>query len=171
MLNESCIDLVKTNKSVSPVKRVNGKLEPMKRIYKTSDVFEISNMAEGVITEYIESKKLIGIKACIEYQIRHAKFKNYLGPFPLKSEKVFQYPGESERKQISLLADSLIATVIMYRIQLNEHHSNLSSIVFSELNAGLEWCLYWASRGISLSASSNEHISTFKKEEVEQYIN
>lgn len=171
MLNESCIDLVKTNKSVSPDKRVNGELQPMKRAYKKSDVFKISNMADGVITEYIEGKKLIGIKACIEYQIRHAKFKNYLGPFTLKSEKIFQYPGESERKNISLLADSLIATVIMYRIQLNEHHSNLSSIVFSELNAGLEWCLCWASRGISLSSSENEYITTFKKEEVEQYIN
>jgi hypothetical protein len=53
MFNESCIDLVKTNKSVSPVKRVNGKRVPMKRVYKTSDVFKISNIADGVITECI----------------------------------------------------------------------------------------------------------------------
>lgn len=84
MFNDQCIDFVGTNKKISP-----GKQEPIKRAYKKSDFFKITNMADSIIDEHIGRDKILGVKACIQYQIRCAKFTNYFGPNPFKTREHF----------------------------------------------------------------------------------
>lgn len=129
----------------------------------------IVRMADSIITTYFDLESVKGVKACLKYEILHIEWRNSIWVIPLDRTVLFfgTYP---DSETASLLADSLILTILAYRVQLDEKHSGLAHIVFADIVRGFELICYWAYQGVALEPSKNGYIETFDVEYLKKFI-
>jgi len=131
----------------------------------------IVRMAVSVIHTYFDQGSLKGVKSCLEYEIGRISWRNNLWILPLWKTELFFHPlYESDRKVISLLSDSLIVTVIAYRIQLDQTQSGLANLIFSDITLGFEWVCDWTYRGVKINPTENPLIETHDIERLKKFI-
>ena len=123
-------------------------------------------MAESVIDTLFYRNSLKGVKICIEYEIRNMELTSYSMFIPEK-RKFFD---TSDRCVIPLLSDSLILSIIAYRVQLNEHGSGLSFIVFNEILLGFEWVCDWQRRCVGITTDKNDLIAIHDLNHLQQFV-
>lgn len=159
--NPESIDFLKTYRNIRVKNPRCG------RISRVSFGAPVVRMADAVITTYFDKASIKGVKKCLEYEIKRVSWRDYIWIIPLSKHTPFD---PADRDTLSLLAESLILTIIAYRIQLNERSSGLSHIVFNEIIQGFEWVCYWESRCIKLKSSENELIAVHDIEHLKQFI-
>lgn len=101
----------------------------------------IAGLANAVVRRHVDQKELAGIQRCLKYELQVLQWRTYFWKVPLST---WQYADGSfaNEGRDGILPNSLTATVLLYRNQLNEHHSGLSRLVFSDLVNGLEWACH-----------------------------
>jgi len=131
----------------------------------------IVRMANAVITSRFDRKSVKGVKKCLEYEIEHISWRGYIWIIPLNKYKLFfGLKSDSDREVISLLADSLILTIISYRTALDDHPSGLSNIVFKEIINGFELVCYWYLNGVKIDQENDEFIEVFDVSHIKTFI-
>jgi hypothetical protein len=163
--NENAIDLVKTCESL---RKKHGRV---KWVHQQSCA-DVIRMAEFVITTYFDWDSVKGVRACIEYEVTSISWRNSIWIFPLNEDRLFMSPfGEIDRQHISLLTDSIILSIIAYRIQLNEHHSGLSTIRFNQMIYGLEWLCGLIREGVTIDPTRIDEIESLDVQKTIGWIN
>ncbi len=97
----------------------------------------ILSMATEVIRRGMPAQELIGIRACLRYQVRALRWNNYVWRIPAGTEHFSDTAFEAEGRTY-VLPNSVVATTLFYRAALDEHSSGLSRLVFSDMVHGLE---------------------------------
>lgn len=158
------IDFIKTYENIRKTLKHSGP------ICRKSFGAPVIRMADAVITTYFDKESVKGLKKCLEYEIRQIRWRDSVWIIPLSEHRPFCNIYSQGTPEVSLLADSIILTIIAYRIQLNEKHTGLSHIVFNEAIQGFEWVCGWVSRGVKIRPSENELIATFDIEHLMKFI-
>lgn len=150
------IDLVEYGKS--------RKRLPVGRPFAT----HIGSMANSVIHRYIREQELVGIRSCLRQQLRVLHWRSYLWIFPLSSSSFSDGTFELEDRTY-ILPNSIAATVLLYRAQLDEHASGLSRLVFRDLVNGLEWACH--SSLFQAKPEAADAVKLIARDQVENLLN
>lgn len=85
--------------------------------------------------------ELQGVISCIRQQLRSLKWREYVWVIPLNSYRYIDGTFELKGRD-QILPESVVATTLRYREELDERESDLCSIIFGEFVRGLEWACY-----------------------------
>lgn len=129
---------------------------------------QIVCLALGVVSAYPYKEDLIGIRKCLEFEIGQLKKPEHIFTFQFTSSEL----GDAIRIQNNqqLLSDSLILTIIEFRMHLDEHATGLASITRNKLQRGFELCCIWGSEGDLLKPDTNDWVITRENSKFLQYI-
>ena len=128
-------------------------------------------MANSVITTYFDRGSIKGVRKCLEYEIERLRWWETIWVIPLFEIRLFSgLDSEFNRKRSRLLADSLILTIIAYRVQLNEKNTGLAYAILSDVILGFELVCDWVQRGVKIAPLDNELIATFDIPHLMQFI-
>lgn len=157
--HKDSIDFVKTYNNIYE------EFKPKKSINKIWYSLPVVKMAEAVIHRNINKHILLGIKRCIEYELKQCEV-NYASAWWCKHKiKVFE-----DYDERLLISDSIILTILKYRYSLDEKNTGLSNIVMCNLAQGIEWVGNWSMRSYPISKNENKFIATHDIDDVIQYI-
>jgi hypothetical protein len=93
-------------------------------------------LADAVIARHQTEDELMGIRRCLTYVLETLEWNEGSRLFPSRCKLTAASPGSPHRH---LLADSVIATTLLYRGALDESVSGLRRVAMSEFIQGLEW--------------------------------
>lgn len=163
--NENMIDLVRSYESIC---RKHGSVK-LRRQRSCADVIR---MAESVITTNFDWDSVKGVRACIKYHVTNICWRNSIWIIPLNEDRLFMSPfGEIDKKHITLLTDSIILSIVAYRIQLNERDTGLATIRFNQMVYGLEWLCYLIWQGVTLDLAQIDEIEILDVQQTISWIN
>ena len=117
----------------------------------------VVEMAEGVISTYLSSRDIPGIRRCLSLQIKNLRWRSHLFGIPIAETRFTPVLGPSDEQgiDVELLVDSLILNIVAYRVQLDDYASGLRRIMLHDLTIGFEWLCYWVERRLIEKASEN----------------
>lgn len=162
--NPNSIDFVKTYENFKT------RYKP-RAVCRKSFGAPLVRMADSVVTTNIDRGSIKGVRKCLEYEIGRLRWRDTIWGIPLFENRLFfdRY-SESNREAINLLADSLILTIMAYRVQLNETHTGLARIIFNEVILGFEGVCDWVHRGVKIAPRDNDVIATIDITHLMQFI-
>jgi hypothetical protein len=153
--SEKCIDLIETQKAFEARYKNSG-------ISRDRFGFSVVQAAHEAIGRYgVSNDELKGINRTLLACTGNLKKRSYIWMLPLPSQTVFSrgpFGGLWESENVSLLVESLIATVLIYRNSLWEFETNLAQILLYELTCGFERSCDWIVRGVPLDQEENDLI-------------
>jgi hypothetical protein len=153
------IDLVKTAVALSEARR-----EIKKRTKEEGFGKRIVDMVVDVIIRRVPLPELYSVKSCIQSHLISSEIKSGI----FSSEKVFSEPDSND---ISLIADSLIVSVIAYRAQLNDRYER--DDIVTKMVIGLESLCAWSGYGYApggLNPEKNDLLTMCDMDNLPHYI-
>lgn len=153
--SEKCIDLIETQKAFEARYKNPG-------TSRDRFGFAVVRAAHEAIGRYgVPNEEISGIHRTLLACTGNLKKRTYIWIVPLSSQPVFSrgpFGGLWESENVSLLVESLIATVLTYRNPLWEFETNLAQILLHELTCGFERVCDWIVRGVPLDQEKNDLI-------------
>jgi hypothetical protein len=165
--SEKCIDLIETQKAFEARYEESC-------IFGNRFGFSVVQAAhEGIGRCGVSNDELRGINRTLLACTGNLQKRVYIWIFPLSSKPVFSrgpFGGLWESENVSLLVESLIATVLTYRNSLWEFETNLAQILLSELTCGFELICDWIVRGVPLDQEKNDLIKLVNVEQLHERL-
>jgi len=126
----------------------------------------ILKMAESVIGSRFSEVEAVGVKSCLNYLIETIEIED-------KCWWLFQtyrYRFDFNTSTISLLSDSIILNIVLYRNELYERHTNLSAHILNQMTYGFELVCNWIYHCTPITPNENDLIVCCDVEHLKQFI-
>lgn len=170
--NSMCIDFVKSHDSIMSSEM------PLGKTYGYIGCKDIIRMAAHLLNNInVNNETLTVIRRCIGYRLKDMEIENKLGPISYGRKKVFKhyFPSDTEKRNIDLLIDSIIANIILYSEEFPANfdkgvpfpaEKGLTTEDLDKISTCLNWACDWVKRELYLWEEELDDVVYINKHEL-----